>query len=210
VVTKVEIGLKPNATLLSPKPYRDILPILFYGSSIVHGTGACRPGLCYSSIISRMLNVDFYNIGFSGVARGEEAMANWIATLPISVMVCDYDHNAPTVEHLQNTHFKFYELFRKAQPTTPYIMITRPDFYTKYTEQEEIFTRREIIMKSYLKARELGDKNVYFIDGLSFNYAPNVYDFSLDGCHPNDAGFIRMANAISTIITYALENKNEK
>ena len=208
VVTELLVGVSPTAIVSEPNEYKNIPPFVFYGSSIVHGTAATRPGLIYPAIISREFNVDFKDIGFSGQARGEQPMAKWLATLPASVFVCDYDHNAPDVEHLKNTHFAFYETYRKTNPKTPYIMITRPDFYTQYRDQEEIFTRREIIMQSYLKARALGDKNVYFIDGLSFNYEPSTYDLTVDACHPNDAGFIRMANAISTIIRYALENQN--
>ena len=65
-------------------------------------------------------------------------------------------------------------------------------------------------MTSYLKARAAGDKNVYFIDGTSFNYAPHQYDTSVDSVHPNDAGFIRMADSIGTVIRHALEKITEK
>ena len=72
-------------------------------------------------------------------------------------------------------------------------------------EQKNILLRRDIIMQSYLKARSLGDENVYFIDGLSFNAAAHQYDMTLDGCHPNDVGFVRMAESIGAVIRHALE-----
>ena len=205
VVESVEIGLKPTAKIDFPRSYRNYEPIIFYGSSIVHGTAATRPGLTYSAMISRELNIDYRNIGFSGMAKGESAIAQWMATLPMSVFVCDYDHNAPNVEHLEATHYALYETLRKNYPNVPYIMVTRPDYYTKITEWEHILRRRDVIMRSYLKARELGDKNVYFVDGLSFNTGAHQYDCTVDGVHPNDAGFIRMADAIGTVIRHALE-----
>ena len=64
---------------------------------------------------------------------------------------------------------------------------------------------RDVIMSSYLRARATGDKNVYFIDGLSFNVAPNQYDASVDAVHPNDMGFVRMASTIGTVIRHILE-----
>ena len=211
VVDTLEIGLKPDAALSKTAyPYRDIKPVIFYGSSIVHGTAATRPGNIYPAMISRMLNVDFRNVGFSGQAKGEEAMARWLASLPMSVFVCDYDHNAPTVEHLERTHHRFYEIIREKNPDTPYIMVTKPDVWTMITEQEVNLCRRDVIMESYLKARAAGDKNVYFIDGLSFNVMPHQYEMSVDACHPNDAGFIRTADSIGTIIRYALEKQFEK
>jgi len=209
VVESLEIGLKPGAALDAAKPYRNVDPIVFYGSSIVHGTAATRPGTTYSAIISRDLNVDFRNIGFSGHAKGEAVLARWMATLPMSVFVCDYDHNAPSVEHLAATHYPLYEIVREKQPNVPYIMITRPDYWTLPAQQEEILQRRDVIMSSYLKARAAGDKNVYFIDGMSFQVAPHPYEMSVDGIHPNDAGFIRMADSIGTVIKHVLE-KNEQ
>lgn len=205
VVEKLEVGLKPNSILDTPRPYRDIKPIVFYGSSIVHGTAATRPGCIYPAMISRELNMDYYNVGFSGMAKGEPAIVNWIATLPMSVFVCDYDYNAPTVEHLEATHYPMYEAIREKNPDVPYIMITRPDYWCRITEQEHILKRRDVIMSSYLKARANGDKNVYFIDGMSFGVAPHQYELSVDSVHPNDAGFARMANSIGTFIRHILE-----
>ena len=205
VVEKLEIGLKPDALLDTPRPYRNIKPMVFYGSSIVHGTAATRPGNIYPAMISRELNMDFYNIGFSGMAKGEPVIARWMSTLPMSVFVCDYDHNAPTVEHLEATHYQMYKIIREKNPDVPYIMITRPDYWYRITEQEHILKRRDVIMSSYLKARSAGDKNVYFVDGMSFGTAPHQYDLSVDSVHPNDTGFVRMADSIGTFIRHVLE-----
>ena len=209
VVESLEIGLKPDALLAEASPYRDIEPVLFYGSSIVHGTAATRPGLTYPAILSRNLNLDYRNIGFSGMAKGERAISEWMATLPMSVFVCDYDHNAPTVEHLASTHYPLYETIREKNPDVPYIMVTRPDYWTLPIEQEGILRRRDTIMASYLKARATGDKNVYFIDGLGFNVSPSQYETTVDSVHPNDMGFVRMAEGIGTVVRHILEKKQK-
>lgn len=205
VVETLEIGLKPDAAVDAALPYRDFAPVVFYGSSIVHGTAASRPGYIYPAILSRELNLDFLNLGFSGMAKGEAVLARWMATLPMSVFVCDYDHNAPTVEHLEATHYPLYAIIREKNPDVPYIMITRPNYWTLPRLQEHILQRRDVIMTSYLKARQAGDKNVYFIDGMSFDVAPHQYETSVDGVHPNDAGFVRMADSIGTVIRHILE-----
>lgn len=207
VVKTLEIGLKPNSVLEEPVPYRDIEPLVFYGSSIVHGVGASRPGLTYPAIISRELNMDYRNIGFSGNALGETVIAEWIANLPMSVFVCDYDHNTPNTEHLKNTHYKFYETVRKINPNVPYVMISAPDYWPRSRDWENLLQRRDVIMSSYLKARATGDKNVYFIDGVSFNVAPHQYEMTLDSIHPNDSGYIRMADSIGSVIRHILEKK---
>lgn len=209
-VEEMEIGLKPGAKLGPEKPYRPLAPIVIYGSSIVHGTAACRPGNIYPLILSRRLNMDITNLGFSGQAKGERVLAEWMATLPMSVFVCDYDHNAPTVEHLSQTHYPLYEQIRKRNPLLPFIMISRPNFWTQTRIQSDILKRRDVVMESYLKARRSGDDNVYFIDGMSFFSGEHRYEYTLDGVHPNDAGFLRMADVIGSLISHILESRSER
>ncbi len=205
VVESLEVGLAPDAVLKEATPYRNIAPIIIYGSSIVHGSAATRPGCIYPAILSRALNMDFLNVGFSGNAKGEPVLAEYLADLPMSIFVCDYDYNAPTVEHLEQTHHRFYEIIREKNPDVPYIMITRPNYYTSLRNSEDVANRRDVVMRSYLKAREKGDKNVYFIDGASFMTSPHQYDTVVDGIHPSDAGFMRMADGIGTVIRHIFE-----
>ncbi len=111
-VTEFGIGLSADAKLLPAAEYREVPPIVYYGSSITQGGCASRPGNAYQNILSRRLNVDHVNLGFSGSARGEDAITEYIAGLEMSVFVLDYDHNAPDVEHLKNTHEKMFRAIR--------------------------------------------------------------------------------------------------
>lgn len=204
VVESLEIGLAPEAALSEALPYRALPPVLVYGSSIVHGTAATRPGLVYTAMLARDLRMDVCNYGFSGNAKGEEAIARWLADQPMSIFVCDYDHNAPTPEHLEATHHRFYEIIRAKNPDVPYIMISRPNYWTNLTASEDVLRRRDTVMRSYLKARETGDRNIYFIDGVSFFAKEGGYDLSVDSIHPNDAGFFAMAESIGSLIKHIL------
>lgn len=206
-VESLEVGLKPGARLGAARPYRDIKPVVIYGSSIVQGSAASRPGNIYPLVISRQLNVDVRNLGFAGTAKGEKVLVDWMATLPMSVFICDYDHNAPTVEHLHKTHYAMYETIREKNPDLPYIMISAPNYCTSIRAQEKLLQRRDVVMSSYLRARQNGDKQVYFIDGMSFFSGAYQYEYSMDGLHPNDAGFLRMADSIGTVVRHVLEKQ---
>lgn len=81
--------------------------------------------------------------------------------MEISVFVLDYDHNAPTVEHLQNTHEKMFKRIRQSRPDLPILLLTRPKYYL--TEHE--IERLAVVENSYKNAVAAGDKNVYFIPG---------------------------------------------
>lgn len=60
--------------------------------------------------------------------------------------------------------------------------------------------RRDVIRTSYEKARENGDENVYFIDGETFFEGDYCMSCTVDGTHPNDLGFYRMAEKIGKVL----------
>lgn len=200
-VEEVSIGLRENATASRHTPYKYNTPIVFYGSSITQGACASRPGKSYEAIISRKYDLNYTNLGFSGACRAEKAIVEYMAGLPMSAFVSDYDHNAPDHAHLEATHHALYEAIREKHPDIPYFMVTRPDFYFN----EDCIGRRDIVMKSYLDARAAGDKKVYFIDGSAFFNGAPVGDLLLDRVHPNDEGFGRMAAYIGDVIAKVMD-----
>ena len=168
---------------------------MYYGSSITQGGCASRPGNSYESIVSRRLDADYINLGFSGNAKGEPEIAEYISKLDMSCFVYDYDFNAPTVEHLINTHQKMYNVIREANPDLPIVLMSSP----KYRLTDEGKQRLSVIRKTYEDAKANGDGNVYFIDGSTL-MALAKYDGTVDDCHPNDLGFASMAKAVGDLL----------
>ena len=203
-IKKLYIGLEKGSKKAKGKKYRNEKPVVFYGSSITHGAAAGRPGNTYENFISQMYNLDYINLGFAGNAKGEESMAEYISKLEMCAFVCDYDYNAPNSEHLKATHYPFYETIRKKHKDIPYIMISAPTCFKKSAERE---ARRDIILDSYKKAVDSGDKNVYFIDGTTLFEGDFFESCTSDGVHPNDLGFYRMANKIGSVIAKVLFDK---
>ena len=192
-VSALYIGLETDCQILPPDNYTITKPILFYGSSITQGVCASRPGNSYDAILCRYLNADYLNFGFGGSAKGEPALAEYFSSLDASLFILDYDWNAPDPDHLQSTHYPFYALYRKKQPVVPIIMMSRPNFDSSL---ESDIRRREVIKDSYKKGMENGDKNLYFIDGetlFGYNHRDGC---TVDGVHPNDLGFHRMADTV--------------
>ena len=75
--------------------------------------------MSYEAKISRMLDCDFRNFGFAAGAKGERAMAKYLVGLSCSAFMCDYDYDAPTAEHLEETHREFYRIVRSGQKRFP-------------------------------------------------------------------------------------------
>ena len=84
-ISKLYIGLQENALLEAPKPYAQEVPIVYYGSSITQGGCASRAGMTYENILSRRLDADHINLGFSGSAKGEPEIAQYISGLNMSM-----------------------------------------------------------------------------------------------------------------------------
>ncbi len=193
-IDELWLGLTPGSKVESAAPYRDLPPTVYYGSSITQGGCASRPGNHYPNILSRKYNVDFRNLGFSGSARGEQAISDYIASLPMSAFVFAYDHNAPNVEHLAATHEPMYLNVRANHPDIPVIFITRPGI--RYNAEER--ARREVVKTTYERAKTRGE-NVYFVDGETIFAIFGGDGGSVDGCHPNDLGFACVAAALDPI-----------
>ena len=194
-VKELWIGVQKTATLEEAAPYKTTKPVVYYGSSITQGGCASRPGMSYESIISRRFDCDYINLGFSGNARAEDAMAEYIKKLDMSLFVYDYDHNAPTVEHLANTHEKMFKAIRAENPQLPIIMMSRP----KFTLTDEGKERLRIIETTYNNAIAAGDKNVYLINGRMLTELCRG-EGTVDNCHPTDFGFASMAKALGDVI----------
>ena len=201
IISDVVVSIDDGARLEAPTPYKHPVPVVFYGSSITEGGCCSRPANAYNALLSRWLDADYYNFGFSGSARGELAMADYITTIEKSVFVMDYDHNSPSEEHLAATHEPFFRRIREREPELPIVILTRPDF----DFHAECAPRREIIRATYEHAKAAGDENVYFLDGERF-FGDEDRDACTNDCtHPNDLGMYRMAKVIEPVLRGILE-----
>ena len=193
-VKNLWIGLKKDASLSDGIPYRNKLPAVFYGSSITEGACASRPGLTYQAILSKYLNLDFVNLGFAGAAKGEPELVEYMAGLEMSCFVSDYDHNAPSLEHLQATLPPLYTAVREKNPTLPFVFMTAPG-----THGWNRKIRRDYVESVWRDAVKAGDKNVYFVDGYTIFAGDLEDECTVEWCHPNDLGMRKMALALMLV-----------
>lgn len=194
-VSALYIGVSDNAVISPAEPYKFEKPIVYYGSSITQGGCASRPGNSYESIISRRLNADYVNLGFSGSAKAETEIAEYINKTEMSAFVYDYDYNAPTSEHLNETHEKMFRIIRNANPHLPIILLSKPKFSLNKDDEN----RLDIIKTTYMNAIKNGDKNISLNEGRKLMETAKD-DGTVDGCHPNDLGFMSMAKELGDLL----------
>ena len=198
-VSQLHIGLSDQAIVEPPKPYTHETPIVYYGSSITQGGCTSRPGMGYESIVSRRLDTDYINLGFSGSAKAESEIAEYIKGLKMSVFVYDYDHNAPTMEHYEKTHEAMFRTIRDANPDLPIVCMSRPQYYVTPTVQQ----RMDIMRTTVENSRARGDNKVWMLTGPEL-MALTEGEGHVDGCHPTDLGFFSMAKAVGDLLAKIL------
>ncbi|MBE7084280.1 MAG: hypothetical protein E7373_06755 [Clostridiales bacterium] len=192
-VYELYIGLQQGSKIQAANNYSYKKPVVFYGSSITQGWSVSRTGNSYIDLLSKKLDFDYINLGFAGRAKAEKEMVDYLASLDVSAYVFDYDHNAPTIEHLQATYPYLYNTIRKMHPKTPILMLSQPNFDSNPATAKN---RRDYIRSIYINAKKSGDKFVFFVDGEKLFGKHDRESCTADCVHPNDLGFYRMYQTI--------------
>lgn len=193
-VKEFYLGISRHACILKPSEHKIKEPVIFYGSSITQGGCASRTSNAYPALVTRWLDAGMYCLGFSGNAKGDLPIARYIAGLPASCLVYDYDYNAPDAAFLGETHRPFLEYILSCNPKLPVLVMSRPNPEFK-SEELQSRTRRQIVQETVLKCREKGYQ-VNFLDGVELFGEESRECCTVDGIHPNDLGFYRIAKKV--------------
>ena len=122
-VKTIEMGIQNDKVLSVPvtSVHRQDKPIVFYGTSITQGGCASRPGMAYTAIVQRQLDIPVINLGFSGNGRMEPEMAELLAELDPTVYVLDCLWNM-SEEMVAERVGLFVRKLRQARPDTPILL----------------------------------------------------------------------------------------
>ena len=205
-LTVKQLVLQAGASVQPPRPFALPKPVVYYGSSITQGIAASNPGGAYQALLSRWLNVDFVNLGFSGNGLGEPALADAVASLDASCYVVDYWAN-PTTAVYRDTLPKFVAILRARHPRTP-IIVTGP----YYNPSEELpgdagarQIEKRVVAREFVAARRAaGDANIIHVDGLEMLSKAQA-DGLVDGRHANSMGFYFCARGLEPYLRAALQ-----
>ncbi len=207
-VTAVEIGVPPEAALReAPAQPGDVRPVVFYGSSILQGGCASRPGMAYPAIAGRQLDWPVINLGFSGNGKSEPEMAALFAELDPAAYVYDSLPNL-SVEEARERVEPFLRVLRQAHPRTPIVLVENVIYTDAQFSRERlslITAKNRILREVYDKLRKAGDKHLRYVP------ADRLYgsdgEATVDGTHATDAGFLRMAAVITPVLRAILPRR---
>jgi len=135
-VTSLSIGVDSLSEITQPAvnlPVRE-KPVVFYGTSILQGCSASRPGMAHCNILSRWLNRETINLGFSGNGLLDLEIAEVMDNVDVSMFVLDFVPNV-TVEKTKERADKFYKIIRNRHLETPILFIEDPIFTHTHFDQ---------------------------------------------------------------------------
>lgn len=208
-VSSLEIGVDEGATLDLPavdRPSRE-KPVVMYGTSILQGGCANRPGMAHTNIIGRRLDREVINLGFSGNALLDMEIAHLMAGVEDpGLFVLDYAPNA--YAHLiDESGEAFFRVIRDAHPDVPVIFIEDVIFpHTIYDKaiREEVTKKNEAQKRLYDKLKKSGERKIYYIraEGMIGDDG----EATVDGIHFTDLGAMRYVDHVLPTIRKALKH----
>ncbi|TCO93761.1 SGNH-like hydrolase/esterase family protein [Bacteroides heparinolyticus] len=200
-ITSLAIGVDSLSMIGCPAvdlPKRE-KPIAFYGTSILQGGCASRPGMAHTNILERRLNRECINLGFSGNALLDWEIADVLTGVDASLFVLDFVPNASVIQ-IQERADRFYSIIRSRHPDTPILFVEDPIFTHSALDTKianEIKAKNEALGAFFRSLKQRGERHIYFLS--SRDIIGHDGEATVDGIHFTDLGFMRYAEVLYPI-----------
>lgn len=198
-VEQLEIGV-PRDAAFEPVAPRAEKPFVFYGTSIMHGACASRPGLSITGIVGRRLQVPTVNLGFSGNGRMEKEVGEFLVELDPRAYIIDCLPNMRASEVAERTAPLVLQL-RKARPQTPILLVEDRSYASspfRSSQRTRHAESRIALRKAFDQLIATGVKQLSYLPGDRL--LGDDGEATTDGSHPNDLGMMRYADAYCTAL----------
>lgn len=198
-VTSVEVGIPAGAAIDAAPPRRSgVRPIVFYGTSIPQGGCASRPGMAYPAIVGRRLDWPVVNLGFSGSGRCEPAIVDLLAELDPALYVIDSIVNmeAGIVEERMRN---LVEVLGRKTPRVPVLLMEEAVPPSVFVRERTRQTARSAALQKVFDELSGGWGGKLVLLGGDALLGDDG-EGTVDGIHPTDLGFLRMADAVEPVV----------
>lgn len=195
-LTSLSIGVDSLANISAPqtKIIANKKPIVVYGTSITQGGCATRAGMSYTNILTRWMNQEFINLGFSGNGQLDYEIAEVMAKRKdASMFILDFIPNVNETKIIERTQ-NFVNIIRQKNPDTPILLIESIIFPHSVfdTNTATMLTSKNAALRAeYETLKKDGDNNIYYLN--SDNLMSKDAEGTVDGIHLTDMGFQHFA-----------------
>lgn len=197
----VEVGL-PADKRIGPPPPRPAgreKPVLIYGTSITQGGCASRPGMAFTAVAGRLVDVPVVNLGFSGNGRMEMALCDLIAEIDAAAYVLDCLWNMNDAQVAERAE-PFIRALRERRPATPILLAEDCNPFG-----QEPTSKARLLRGIYdrLKAEDAEKwRALHYLEAKEM--LGHDGEGTVDGCHPNDLGMMRQGEVFGQALSKML------
>lgn len=201
----VQIGV-PLGASFENVPSDPLTPMVYYGTSIIHGASASRPGMALPAQLGRRLGRTVIGLGFSGNGKMEVEIAEHLSEIEAAIYIIDC---LPNMDHdlVRERTVPFVRALRGAvQPETPILLVedrTSTNAWAIPTRQELHRRKRLEYRKAFDSLVASGDQNLHYLENTGL--LGDDDEATVDSSHPTDLGFSRMAEVLEPVIRKLIE-----
>jgi hypothetical protein len=193
-IKNIEIGIDENS-FIRKGDINFKNTIVFYGTSITQGGCASRPGMIHTNIISRKLNVDVVNFGFSGNGRMEQPIGELISQMKPLFYVIECMPNMIEPQNITNNTIPLVDTIRKGNPDAPIIFVDLFD-YSFSALNSNAKNKKEgmnaALKSEFEKMQNKSYQNIFYVN--SKNSIGSDMEGTVDGVHFTDLGYMRYSS----------------
>ena len=207
-IEELYIKVDSTATLTTGEPtlIDSDRRIVAYGTSILQGGCASRSGMAATNIMSRELNAEVVNLGFSGEGKMDNYVAYALARIPdVDVYLLDPVPNC-TEMMCDTLTYDFVNILRTLRPEVPIVMLEGPLYpYYRYDSMFNSYlpAKNAAFRKNYERLKAENPQNLYYVTSEGLDGVED--DGTVDGIHLTDLGFRHYANKMTPILRPILE-----
>lgn len=195
----IEIGV-PEGASFELVPADPTPPVVYYGTSIVHGAAASRPGMTLPAQLGRRLGRPVIGLGFSGRGKMELALAELIGEIDAALWIVDCLPNMDP-DLVAERAVPFVQALRARRPAGPIVLVedrTWTGSWAKSTQTELSLAKRAAFRAGYEKLEADGVPDLHYVEGETL--LGRDRDDTVDGSHPTDLGFFRMTDRLEAVV----------
>ena len=196
----IRLGVNPGCTVRAAPPRKSgiVKPVVFYGTSTTQGGCVSRPGLCWTSIATRLADVPQVNLGFSGSGKMEDVMNDCLAEIDASCYVLDTCGNMD-VALLKERFEAFLRKLHARKPGVPIVVPAHPWDEMRPAAGQ---TAGQDFLRDLCARLKAEDpvlwKDLHFL-GFEPEFAEDN-DSTVEGLHMNDIGSLRMGTVCGRLL----------
>lgn len=199
-VKSLQIGVPEGSRFDFVRPSAE-KPVVIYGTSIAQGACASRPGMAWTNILQRQLDMPVVNLGFSGNGQLDEDFFKLLSEIDAAMYVIDCMPNMTNdrAALIRPRLEKGIRLLR-SKSKAPILLVEHDGYMGFYASDKkgEDFRKTNEALRAVYESMKDEAGGLYY---LTFDELGLSMDSQVDGVHATDLGMQQYAHAYYRKIT---------